>query len=668
MFVLLSIAHSQKAKLHTIRINPDGSFSPKWTYIHDGDSVLWKFQSQTDVIVPVNPTDSLTVSCFNYKPFDPANVNEFTGPLPNAASGIYTIGPDGPGFVVATRGSANPPCDYQRTPTKVGNQYLCDTGMPYATMDWTWQNPNLSGVFIRLRWDEIQSAPGVYDWTAMDREIEKAVRNGKLYSLSFKAGSKGTPQWIFNPAIAGSRTVKRLTFRDDSDGDSCGVEMDLGSPADSNYRALYFGLWREAARRIRERNAWFRALAYVKPSGANLFSHENRLPKHCLPNCTICNPQVWAEQGNYTPDALYEFYRQQFAMLSSEFPGKDISYQLIQDGFPLVNNKREYKAPLTEPLPDGVEQTETIMKQGARDYGLRFVVQHNGLKPKPQERTPPLAPCPNEGKHPAVPPYGNASTGCPNRWVLESGAKGQVTGFQTENASKLVSNPIELESTFQNGWDNSDAIFIEIYEDRFWEAETAGPVLNPNASRRTIEDWANVYHERRRNFWASKIPDPFPLEHRHVFKRTIGTNPRNQLFYYVNPSKCGSGGSAKFGAVVIVPDNVTISVRGEAREGNIPQDAALNQNYPNPFSTRSSGAMETTISYSLAKPMNVQLNIFSITGKNVRTLVDAFQTANDYAVRWDGKDDFGNPVPKGSYFYRLSVNGHRTAGKMLIVL
>ncbi len=85
--------------------------------------------------------------------------------------------------------------------------------------------------------------------------------------------------------------------------------MELGSPADPNYRLHYFNLLKAAARHIRERNAWYRALAYVKPSGANLFSHENRLPNNCEAQCEVCNPQVWAEQGDYTPTALYEFYR-----------------------------------------------------------------------------------------------------------------------------------------------------------------------------------------------------------------------------------------------------------------------------------------------------------------------------------------------------------------------
>jgi hypothetical protein len=206
---LLSLLHlpaafAQQPHTHTVTVNADGSFSPRQIQIHDGDAVEWKLHDRTDTIIPVNSGDSLNLSCSAYKPYDPADPNEFTGPMARAASGIFTLGPDGPGYVITTQGIPNPSCDERSSPAKVGNQYLCETGLPYATMDWTWENPNLTGVYIRLRWDEVQLGPGVFDWTAMDREIERAVRNGKLYSLSFKAGSKGTPQWIFDPAIAGA--------------------------------------------------------------------------------------------------------------------------------------------------------------------------------------------------------------------------------------------------------------------------------------------------------------------------------------------------------------------------------------------------------------------------------------------------------------------------------
>ena len=58
-------------------------------------------------------------------------------------------------------------------------------------------NPGLAGVFLRFEWDEIETAPGVYDWSVLDTEVDRVVKAGKLYSLAFKAGKAGTPDWLF---------------------------------------------------------------------------------------------------------------------------------------------------------------------------------------------------------------------------------------------------------------------------------------------------------------------------------------------------------------------------------------------------------------------------------------------------------------------------------------
>jgi len=95
---------------------------------------------------------------------------------------------------------------------------------------------------------------------------------------------------------------------------------------------------------------------------------------------------------------------------------------------------------------------------------------------------------------------------------------------------------------------------------------------------------------------------------------------------------------------------------GGNREG-IPKSYSLFQNYPNPFNP------STVIRYSLPvasqKRLTVSLKIYNILGQEVRSLVEEKQAPGYYEARWDGKDEGGNPVSSGVYFYRLEAKGDR---------
>jgi hypothetical protein len=93
----------------------------------------------------------------------------------------------------------------------------------------------------------------------------------------------------------------------------------------------------------------------------------------------------------------------------------------------------------------------------------------------------------------------------------------------------------------------------------------------------------------------------------------------------------------------------------------------LSQNYPNPFNPN------TVIVYYLPdvgyQPAEVELTIYSVLGRVVRTLVKARQHPGEHRAVWDGKDDQGKDVASGIYFYRLKVSGIEFVGakKMLLL-
>ena len=97
-----------------------------------------------------------------------------------------------------------------------------------------------------------------------------------------------------------------------------------------------------------------------------------------------------------------------------------------------------------------------------------------------------------------------------------------------------------------------------------------------------------------------------------------------------------------------------------------PKETALLHNFPNPFNP------ETWIPYDLAKDADVSLHIYAVNGTLVRTLALGHQAAGLYqsrsrAAHWDGKNEFGESVASGLYFYTLTAGDFSATRKMLIL-
>ena len=96
-----------------------------------------------------------------------------------------------------------------------------------------------------------------------------------------------------------------------------------------------------------------------------------------------------------------------------------------------------------------------------------------------------------------------------------------------------------------------------------------------------------------------------------------------------------------------------------------PETTALLPNYPNPFNP------ETWIPYHLAKDAAVVLTIYDVRGSVVRTLKMGHQLAGVYrskhrAAYWDGKNQLGEKVASGLYFYTLTAGDFNATRKLLI--
>ena len=99
--------------------------------------------------------------------------------------------------------------------------------------------------------------------------------------------------------------------------------------------------------------------------------------------------------------------------------------------------------------------------------------------------------------------------------------------------------------------------------------------------------------------------------------------------------------------------------------GNIeiltPETSMLLSNYPNPFNP------VTQLRYQLAEAGIVELVIYDILGRKIRTLLNNFQEAGFYEMQWDGKNDAGIQTASGIYIYRLESKGFSASRRMLKV-
>jgi hypothetical protein len=102
-------------------------------------------------------------------------------------------------------------------------------------------------------------------------------------------------------------------------------------------------------------------------------------------------------------------------------------------------------------------------------------------------------------------------------------------------------------------------------------------------------------------------------------------------------------------------------------ESEIAAAAVLQQNYPNPFHAASGARANTAISYQLAAGGKVKLQIFNLKGQKVKNLVDETQTAGNYQVSWDGRNDHNEAVSAGVYFYRLQMNDQNITRKLILL-
>lgn len=199
------------------------------------------------------------------------------------------------------------------------------------------KNTSIDGIFLRTKWSSIESVEGVYNWTFIDSEIDRAILNNKKIEIAIIAG-EFTPSWLER------KGVPFLDFKVIPHGGE-------GNPHwthipvvwDTQFITSYTNLVKAFGRHLKSSNARYDAVSLIKINGINQETAETRLPYQdstyisgtdTASNCA----KIWIANG-YTMDKVVTAWQQIAAIYVRTFPDKALGLAIIPDprGFPSID-------------------------------------------------------------------------------------------------------------------------------------------------------------------------------------------------------------------------------------------------------------------------------------------------------------------------------------------
>ena len=163
----------------------------------------------------------------------------------------------------------------------------------------------------------------------------------------------------------------------------------------------------------------------------------------------------------------------------------------------------------------------------------------------------------------------------------------------------------------------------------------------------------NVYHSTESNFIPSQenlVSSPYENE----FSHELAHLSSGDHFYIVSAIDIHEN-QGNFS------ETLTITILDIDSNLGLPDVFALHQNHPNPFNPA------TKINYDLPKDVMVNIEIYDLMGRNIRSMVNNYQSAGYKSIRWDATNNFGEPVSAGMYIYTIHAGDFKQTMKMILL-
>jgi len=144
------------------------------------------------------------------------------------------------------------------------------------------------------------------------------------------------------------------------------------------------------------------------------------------------------------------------------------------------------------------------------------------------------------------------------------------------------------------------------------------------------------------------------------FARLAVVDANGELNYSYDDKACESGSTYHYRVYLEDGENQTLLFN--SGPVTVPLSMlSLYQNEPNPFNP------STRIKYNLPERTRVALNIYDVSGRLVKTLVEKVQEKGPHSVVWNGRDNAGRAVSSGVYFYTLNSEAGNLTRKLVLL-
>ncbi len=147
-------------------------------------------------------------------------------------------------------------------------------------------------------------------------------------------------------------------------------------------------------------------------------------------------------------------------------------------------------------------------------------------------------------------------------------------------------------------------------------------------------------------------------DRRYAFKVGVTVNNAESFYLRFYPWYTGAASTSKYFYTqqVIIKGSTAPQTGVESRNGTLPTDFALKQNFPNPFNP------STVIGYDLPKSSHVTVTVYDILGYQIRTLVNGVQSAGYHDVVFSAQN-----LASGMYFYKIQAGTFTQTKKMVLL-